>query len=86
MGGGQLFVLRRSLYLKNKGFDVHVITTFDNGVFPLKESFEGIPIYNIPEMASSSSFVSEKRQKEILSNVIQKIGKADRNHRMGRAT
>ena len=77
MGGGQLFVLRRSLYLKNKGFDVHVITTFDNGVFPLKESFEGIPIYNIPEMASSSSFVSEKRQKEILSNVIQKIGKAD---------
>lgn len=78
MGGGQLFVLRRSLYLKNKGFDVHVITTFDNGVFPLKESFEGISIYNIPEMASSSSFVSEKRQKEILSDVIQKIGKADK--------
>lgn len=77
MGGGQLFVLRRSLYLKNKGFDVYVIITFDNGVFPLKESFEGIPIYNIPEMASSSSFVSGKRQKEILSNVIQKIGKAN---------
>lgn len=77
MGGGQLFVLRRALYLKDKGYDVHIVTTFDNGIFPLKESFEGIPIYNIPEMASSSSFVSRKRQKEILSDVVQKIGKAD---------
>ena len=77
MGGGQLFVLRRALHLKEKGYDVCVITVFDNGVSPLKINFDKIPIYNYPELAKTPSLLSKRKQEELISNIIVKIGNGD---------
>ena len=77
MGGGQLFVLRRALHLEKKGFDVCVITVFDNGVFPLKKSFGTIPIYNYPELSKTPSLLSKIKQERLMYSIIQKIGKGD---------
>ena len=51
MGGAQLYVLRRALYLQNKGFDVYIVVGFDNGNFPLQSKFNSIPILCVPEVS-----------------------------------
>lgn len=77
MGGGQLFVLRRSLYLKKNNYDVSIIVTFDNGIFPLKDAFKDFPIYIIPEMGDTSAHLSNRKINSILNYAIQKIGASD---------
>ena len=74
MGGGQLFVLRRARHLANNGYDVHIVVTFHTEYFPLKEQFGDFHLYYIPEMVHTSSLYSNKRVREIIDNLKNKIG------------
>ena len=73
MGGGQLFVLRRARHLKNKGYDVHIVVTYHIDYFPLKEQFDGFHLYHIPELGHTSSMYTNKRVKEVIETLKDKI-------------
>ena len=74
LGGGQLFVLRRSLYLRNLGYDVYIFVTYDNGVFPLREQFAGFPIYLIPEMGDYSAILKKRDVTGLIEKILDKVG------------
>lgn len=77
LGGGQLYVLRRAKYLRDKGIDVSIIVTFDNGNFPLENDFRGFPIHFIPELGKSSVRFSKHRVNNIIEDIEKIIGDRD---------
>lgn len=74
MGGGQLFVLRRANYLKSKGYEVHIVVTYHTNYFPLKDGFNNIPVYVVPEMGKPSVLYSKNKVRSIISGILEKIG------------
>lgn len=74
MGGGQLYVLRRANYLRERGYDVSIVVTFDNGFFPLEKEFRGFPIFYIPEIGRCILELSEKKINEIIDGLRTRIG------------
>lgn len=78
MGGAQLYVLRRSLHLKRLGYEVHiVVANHSDDYYPLKEKFDNIPIYIIPETGLRLAQVSKKNQEKLLTNLLNEVGKSE---------
>lgn len=78
MGGAQLYVLRRALYLVGKGYNVFVVIWFDNGFFPLEAQFKGIPIYFASELSKPFILVSKKKSDAIIRRIAN-FAKLDKN-------
>lgn len=72
-GGAQLYVLRRAIYLREKGFDVRIIISINNGDFILRDKFEGFPIYHYPELAEQFIFYSFKKLNRIIVGIISDL-------------
>ena len=74
MGGAQLYVLRRSIYLKKKGYNVFIVVWFDNGYFPLKTQFEDTPIFVSPELAKPYVLVNKKKATAAINSIADFVG------------
>lgn len=72
-GGAQLYVLRRVKYLRQQGYEVHIIVSFDNGNFILKEDFSGFPIHYYPELKKQPLRYSIKKTNKILNRIISDL-------------
>ena len=68
LGGAQLYTLRRSRHLINKGVKLCIIVT-DDSDFILKENFEGIPILKLAYLVNPPSLYSEKKVTTIIQNI-----------------
>ena len=77
MGGGQLFVLRRARHLRDMGYEVIVLVSIHDGNFVLKSEFGAIPIYYHPELNNSSLYISPRKSKTVIFEILKQIGEAD---------
>lgn len=77
MGGAQLYVLRRCLYLINKGYCVYIFVTDHSDYFPLKDKFGEVPLIVIPEIKKRVASFSRRKQNTIIKTIIDKVGRSD---------
>lgn len=72
-GGAQLYVLRRAKYLKQRGYEVRIIVSFDNGNFILKDAFSGLSIYYYPELSKRPLYYSHNEVDKITNKIISDL-------------
>lgn len=77
MGGAQLFVLRRALYLIENDYSVCIVVGEHNDYYPLEDSFSKITVIAAPEIKYCVARRSKKQQEIILSRLMDQIGPAD---------
>lgn len=76
MGGAELYILRRSKHLKERGFDVFVFVAFHKQYFPLKEDFDGVSIHVVPELLHYSSSISLRSMENVVDTIVNTVGEA----------
>ncbi len=74
LGGAQLFTLRRTRHLLLQGYKVFIIISSRSDYFPLKDSFEGVPVLEVPQIIHHSLEYSQKQRNKIVEKIIEWTG------------
>ncbi len=74
LGGAQLFTLRRTRHLLQQGFKVFIIISSQSDYFPLKNSFEDVPVLEVPQIIHHSLEYSQNERDKIIEKIIKWTG------------